>query len=230
MQDIHYAQFLANSLYGVELLPDDFEEVALVAFNLIGNKRMQLLGTCVDVSCEGIVQLPCDCSKVEAITYFFEDWNRVTNKDWFGDTQSQFTEHWIEGMKRTSQPLYIPGKYVNYTQISDDTIQINKPLDNKVYVLYKSEQLDGNGLPLVTDAEAIAIATFVAYTSKFKEGMLTNNGDIIKLSQFLQSEWNRRCDAARIADNVSQNDMDSIMDIKTSWDRKQHGKSYKPIR
>ena len=230
MQDIHYAQFLANNLYGVELLPDDFEEMALIAFSMIGNKRMQLLSTCADVSCEGLVQLPCDCSQLEAVTYFFEDWNRVTNKQWFGDLQSQFTEHWIEGMKRTSGPFYIPGKYANYVEVSEDTIQIKDPLDNKVHILYKSEQLDGNGLPWITDSEAIAIATFVAYMTKFKEGMLTNNGDTIKISQMLQSEWNRRCDAARVADHISQNDMDKVLDSKTSWDRKQHGKSYKPIR
>lgn len=230
MQDIHYAQFLANTLYGVDLLPDDFEEMALVAFKLIGNKRTQILSTCAEVSCNGIVQLPCDCSQIEAITYFFEDWNRVTNKEWFGDLQSQFTEHWIEGMKRANSPYYVPGKFVEYTQISDDQIQIKDPLDTKVYILYKSEQLDSNGLPWVTDTEAIAIATFIGYTQKFKEGILTNNGDTIKLSQMLQAEWNRRCDAARIQDNLSQNDMDAILNVKVSWDRKQYGKSYKPIR
>lgn len=230
MQDIHYAQFLANNLYGIEIMPEDFEEAALIAFSMIGNKRTQLVSTCADVSCSGIVQLPCDCSQIEAVTYFFEDWNSVTNKNWFGDLQSQFTEHWIEGQKRTSQPFYIPGKYANYTQISDNQIQIKEPLDNKVNILYKAEHLDGNGLPYITDAEAIAIATFIAYTSKFKEGILTNNGDTIKLAQMLQMEWNKRCDAARIADHISQNDMDVILNVKTSWDRKQYGKSYKPLR
>jgi hypothetical protein len=39
MQDIHYAQFLADTLYGVETLPEDFEELALVAYRMIGNRR-----------------------------------------------------------------------------------------------------------------------------------------------------------------------------------------------
>jgi len=42
-------------------------------------------------------------------------------------------------MKRTSGPFYIPGKYANYVEVSEDTIQIKDPLDNKVHILYKSE-------------------------------------------------------------------------------------------
>jgi hypothetical protein len=38
---------------------------------------------------------------------------------------------------------------------------------------------------MVTDEEAIAIATFVAYTSKFKEAMITNNKDTMEVSRFL---------------------------------------------
>ena len=230
MQDIHYAQFLAESLYGVEFLPEDFEEMALIAYRMIGNRRTLLRSTCLKVDCDGLVQLPCECNMLEAVTYGFEDWNRVTNKDWFGDLSSQFTENWIEGMKLTSSPFYLPGKYVDYHQVSDNVIQIKNPLTDIVYILYHAEDEDDSGLPAVTDEEAIAIATFVAYTSKFKEAMQTNNPDMMKVSQFLQAEWNRRCDAARVASKLSQNEGDSILNVKSSWDRKEYGKSYKPIR
>jgi len=39
MEKFGYAMFLANQLYGLELLPDDFEEIGLVAWRMIGNKR-----------------------------------------------------------------------------------------------------------------------------------------------------------------------------------------------
>lgn len=230
MQDIHYAQFLADTLYGVESFPEDFEEMALIAYRMIGNKRTQFVGTCLPVDCDGLVQLPCTCEMLEAVTWGFEDWNFVTNKDVFGDLQSNFTEHWIEGQKLITSPFYIPGKYVDYKEVSEDVIQIQHPIDNTVYVLYRSEFLDKEDLPMVTDEEAIAIATFVAYTAKFKEAMVTNNKDMMEVSRFLQTEWNRRCDAARVANHLSQNDGNSILDVKSSWDRKQYGKSYKPIK
>ena len=40
--DIHYSAFLANELYGVELSEDKFEELALIAYNFIGNKNCKL--------------------------------------------------------------------------------------------------------------------------------------------------------------------------------------------
>jgi hypothetical protein len=49
--DFHYAMFLANSLYNLTILPDNFEEVGLVAFNLIGNKRQRIYKACLEVQC-----------------------------------------------------------------------------------------------------------------------------------------------------------------------------------
>lgn len=230
MQDIHYAQFLAESLYGIDILPEDFEEMALIAFRMIGNKRTQLMSTCLRVDCNGLVQLPCDCDMIEAVTWGFEDWNNVSNKQWFGELSSQFTENWIEGQKMITSPFYLPGKYVDYKEVSDNVIQIKDPISSVVYLLYHTENLNDEGLPTITDQEAIAIATFVAYTQKFKEAMLTNNKDMMEVSRFLQTEWNRRCDAARIPDHLSQNDGNTILNAKSSWDRKEYNKSYKPIK
>jgi hypothetical protein len=39
----------------------------------------------------------------------------------------------------------------------------------------------------------------------------------------------RLCNAARVPSYFSQNDMDKILDVKTRWDRKQYGKSFKSI-
>jgi len=50
----------------------------------------------------------------------------------------------------------------------------------KINVLYKGVLVDEDGLPELTDKEANALATFVAYTQKYKEGLLTNNPNITK--------------------------------------------------
>jgi hypothetical protein len=47
--NFHYAMFMANTLYNLALLPDNFEEIGLVAFNLIGNKRQRIYKTCLTV-------------------------------------------------------------------------------------------------------------------------------------------------------------------------------------
>ena len=75
----------------------------------------------------------------------------------------------------------------------------------------------------------MAIATYCAYVLKFKEGLKTNNSNIIKVAQLLEDKWKKLCDAARVGESISQNDMDQILDAKTSWNRKIFNKSYKPV-
>jgi len=47
--------------------------------------------------------------------------------------------------------------------------------------------LDDNGLPELTDKEALAIATYCAYVTKYKEGIATNNATIISVANTLKS-------------------------------------------
>ncbi len=230
LYNFHYAMFLANQQYGLNLLPENFEEVGLIAYNLIGNKITRLYKICLDIDCDSnSVTLPCNCDVIEAVTYGFEDWNFVSNTLPNGDYSSLFTESYIESRKGFRNPLYIPGKFVKYERVGDK-LYFNQNYNGKVFILYWGEMLDDEGLPQITEKEAMAIATYCAYSDKFKEGLITNNANIIQLSTLLKQEWNRQCDAARVTDYLSQNDMDEILDAKTSWNRKLYGKTYKPIQ
>jgi hypothetical protein len=56
-----YAYVLANELFGIEINPDQFEEIGLVAFGMIGNNRTRIHRTTLDVDCDtGSVELPCE--------------------------------------------------------------------------------------------------------------------------------------------------------------------------
>jgi hypothetical protein len=48
----------------------------------------------------------------------------------------------------------------------------------KVTILYKGILADEEGLPELSDKEATAIATYIAYVTKFREGLITNNAAI----------------------------------------------------
>jgi hypothetical protein len=49
------------------------------------------------------------------------------------------------------------------------------------------------------------------------------------MAQLLKQEWLQKCDAARVPSSISMNEMNEILDAKTSWNRKIYNKSYKPI-
>jgi hypothetical protein len=61
-------------------------------------------------------------------------------------------------------------------------------------ILYKGIIVDEDGLPYLTDKEATAIATYIAYVTKYKEGLVTNNANIISLSNSLYGIWSKQCD------------------------------------
>lgn len=229
LNDFHYAMSLMETLYGITMQEDQFEEAALVGWNLIGNKRTRLYrySTCVS-NCEEGVQLPCNADILEAVTTDFEEWNYSTNDTPNGDINSAFVESYIEHRKAFKDPLYASGKFIRYERVGD-MLYFDKP-HGKINILYKGVILDGDGLPRITDKEAMALATYCAYVSKFKEGLMTNNANIIGLANTLKQQWNVQCDQARVDYYMSQNDWDKVLDAKTSWDRKIHGKSLKVYR
>lgn len=229
LNDYHYALSLLNTLYGIDLSEDDFEEISLVGWELIGNKRTRLYRYSACVSdCDEGVQLPCNVDILEAVTTDFEEWAYSTNDTPNGDSNSAFVESYIEGRKAFRDPLYASGKFIRYERVGD-MLYFDRP-HGKINILYKGLILDDDGLPQLTDKEAMALATYCAYVVKYREGLMTNNPNIIKLAESLQQRWSLQCDQARVGRYLSQNEWDQVLDAKTSWNRKIHGKSLKVNR
>ena len=227
--NFRYALTLAQTLYDVEGDTDNLIDIGLVAHNFIGNKFTQLHKELLDVNCEdGSIQLPCGVDMIEAVTYCgMEDWNYTDNIKSNGDISSLYTENYIESRKAFLDPHYISGKFVKYRKVGDK-LYVNKGL-GKVQVLYHSLILDEDGLPAINDKEAIAIAEYIAYVTKYKEAIRTNNQNVLRMAQELKQQWLFHCDAARVPEHVSQNEMDQILDALTAASWKTHGKSFKPI-
>lgn len=227
--NFRYAISLAQTLYDVEGDTEDLEEIGLVAYNFIGNKNTLLKQETLSVNCEdGTIQLPCGVDVIEAVTYCgVEDWGYTSNTKQNGDLSSLYTENYIESQKAFLDPHYMSGKFVKYRRVGDK-LYVNKGLD-KVNILYHTEILDKDGLPEINDKEAIAIANYIAYVVKYKEAIRTNNQAVLSMAQELKQQWLFHCDAARVPEHVSQNEMDAILEAQSSWNRKTHGRSYKSI-
>ena len=234
MNNFHYTAVILDQMYGIQMEDADLEELGLIAWDLIGNKTRKLYrySTVIDPE-DNSVTLPCNAldlngdSCVELVTTSYEDWNQNTNLTDYGDQSTAFAEQYIESAKQYQGPYYLPGKVLKYEQVQDKLYFTHNY--GRVNILYKGIIADEEGLPELTDKEASAIATYIAYVVKFKEGLKTNNGDIIKMSQMLEGKWQKQCDQARVK-KLSQNDMNSILEVGASWDRKRFGFGYKPLR
>ena len=228
MNNFRYAISLAQMLYDIDINDmDTLIEIGLIAYGFIGNKSTQLKAEIVNVNKNGLVKLPCKVDLIEAITYpNVEDWNYTSNVKNFGDFNSFNIEQYIERSKQSIDPLYISGHYVKYRR-EGDYIYVNEPIE-QVCILYHTEQLDEDDLPLINDKEAIAIADYIAYTVKYKEALRSNNSAVFQMAQTIKKQWMIHCDAARVPEYVSQNEVNDLLDVMSSHNRKVHGRSYKP--
>lgn len=225
MNSFHYAETLANLLYGLEMESEDFEEIGLVAYRLIGNKRTKLYRYCAQIDCDDLsLKLPCNADILEAVTTAGEGqiYDTLENYKKYANVENE-----IKAGKIKAHPLYISGTYVKYERVGD-VLYFDKNY-GAIQVLYKGEMLDDEGLPEITNKEAEAIATYCAYADKFKDGIATNNANSLQIAEVLKQQWLIKCDQARVPENLSQNELDQVLDAKTSWNRKVYNRSFKPI-
>ena len=112
-------------------------------------------------------------------------------------------------------PFNQRGKYVKYKE-GDGVLYFNRDY-HRVMVVYHGIIADEeDGLPLINDKEMEAIAAFIAYRELYKDTL--RKRDFTKMSlafiQDMKEEWLRKCNAARIVEHISQNEMNAILDIK----------------
>lgn len=223
------AMYQANLLYGVEFNDEtDFEEIALIGYQQIGNQNVRYYRYKSEVNKEdNSIDLPCNVEQIEAVTIPMEDYNHVDGANINGDISTAFTENYIEARKFFHNPIYQRGKFVNYNRVGNKLYFEHPYL--MVEVLYEGQELDDEGLPYLTDNEVDALAAYIAYAKKYKEGLQTMNQSTLTLAEQLRSIWIIKCDHARVPKHLDQNTMNLILDAKSNWNRKVYGKSFKPV-
>lgn len=222
----------ARELYGLELNPDEFESLAIIAWDRIGNKQFKLYHYQLEPSQNSLeewyVDLPCNVDQIEAVTADYEDYQKTSNQLLAGNTQSGWIEGYIESRKYNTGNLYPSGKFIKYRREGNRLYLADK--FTLVNILYKGFIADDDGLPYLNPKELDAIAVFCAYADTFKKALMTKDTGTFQMSQILEQKWKSLCTQARVPEYINQNEMDEILNVQTSWDRKRFGKSFKPIK
>ena len=100
-----------------------------------------------------------------------------------------------------------------------------------VNILYKAQATDEDGLPFITEKEMEAIAAYCAYAYDLKRGRVQKDQATLQLAQMEYAMWSKLCSEARVADSLSQNEINEILDVLTSFDIHSYNvSSTKPIK
>lgn len=218
---------LVETLYGITPNESNFEDIVMNGWSYINNKHTRLYRYVANADENGVLDLPCNVDVIESVHIPMPDAKMTSNKTVFNEINTLFTEGYIDAWKRLEDPYWTRGKLVKYDE-GNNQLFFARPYKNIMVVYHGIIADEETGLPLVTDKEIKALAAYVAYASLYREGIQKRNPDIIQFAQTIYADWLKLCNAARIPEHLSQNEMDSILDVKTRWDRKQYGRSYKP--
>ena len=223
--NFHTAYTYIQTNYGLNIDQLEFESSGMIAYDKIGNKQTEIKEFVGDVV-NGELELPCDVTSIEAVFGNFIDSQKTSNKQRWPQVITNYIEQYIEYWKYNKSLLYDYGVLLNY-QMRENTLLFDKDYKN-VLVLYRKQILDEEGFPYINSKEAEAIAAYCAYTDLHKQAIRTRDPNTYQMAQNIKLEWARLCERARVSEKVSQNDMNRILDVMTSFDRKSYGKSFKP--
>ena len=180
----------AREFYGVELNPDEFESMGLIAWERIGNRQLKWYKFQVepteDSSGEYYIDLPCNVDFIEAVTANYEDYQKTSNQFLSGQTQTGWIESYIETRKYNTNHFYPSGKFIKYNLEGNKLILADR--FNEVIVLYRGIVADTEGLPFLTTKEIEAIGTFCAYSYMFRAALMTRDSATLQLSQVLEQK------------------------------------------
>lgn len=217
-----------KTLYELEPDMEDFEDLAMDAWDKINNKHTRLYRYIGDADETGKLDLPCNVDIIEAVYLPVNDAQLTTSMQSFINYPSIYTEHYIERWKHDESPFYNPGRLTDYKE-GNDCLYFAHPYKH-VCVLYHGVLVDEeDGLPLINTKEKDAIVNFVASALLFRDGLRKRDTTLVQFSDKIKADWPRLCNAARIPEHLSQNDMNEILDVKTRWSRKMFRKSFKPM-
>lgn len=215
-----------HDFHGITIDEDEFETMAIHAFDKIGNKQTRMYKTSgATKNCTFV--LPCNVLEIEMVTDSKEDF-QVKDDLYNINVNHSNAENVLEHASHTPDSFYyMPGRMLDYEQ-NGDTLYFK--VDTNVNILYKGELLDSEGLPMLNHKQIEAIANYCAYTHLYKKGLATRDQATMQLAQMIRQEWNRTCENARVPEYINQNEMNEILQASSSWDRKRYNVSFKPIR
>ena len=239
--DFRYGQYLLKDLFDISIQDDDYLERAYNIYREINNVATGLHVCKFTIPEDCKVPMPCNLEFVDAVTselsddyseaviYSAPNWDEVTSFSVMSDVlqyrvRSTFNKYSLQQRPNGEFINYElggkPGSY--YLEFSKDEV------GKESYCIYRGIYMDHENNPLLHRKEAEAIAYKLALIDTQKKAF---KGDQIagNMLQYLMGESGRKMAAAKIAEHMTQNQIDQLLRTKTSHNRKVFWSSYKSI-
>ena len=227
------------SRYGINIDKDTFIERAYYIWRDIGNIAPTNRRFSITVPPDRIVELPSDCEFLRTVTTddgILPNTAENTSRGRYSYDSTGIQAEVLPDAAMTSATAavrasksYQYGEDVNYTT-GDGFIEISSAtmINRTVTIQYQSIAVDKDGLPMINEREASAISANMALQEAEKSMFAGTKGAEIMV-QYLKQEADRLMLAAKIPEKITDDAIDKVLDIKTSWNRKVYGRKFNMI-
>ena len=228
--------------YNMSMNEEDFIEEAYIAFKEINSIPVEYFYTVQKPNNEEemLIEVPCNMYRVVSVT------SDITHADDFQDIKPYKVKayNYRDGGEEYLNNLYggsdlktyhfnsAPntgiGTYVHYSFESESKIKLadKRLVDKQIHLVYEGIRTDDDGLPMITRKHAKAIAAKVALINATRK-MFSGDPTMANVLPFLQGEVGRLVQAAAIPEHLTDNQLDKMLDVKTSFDRKGYNRGMK---
>ena len=224
--------------YGLHIDEYDYLDIAISHLRDIKNFSTTEYIAYLAVSDKGEAILPCNLDSIDAVMSSkmglkaFGDrqiykLNDAINDDYYNAVGVMDaigfgfnTNAYDEGLTGLANNINSEG-YLSY-QLKGNTISVNRKTSGKTLaVAYTGLSVDAEGYPLINYKQANALAALTAKTVNLKKA---SKGDrnAMEMIQYFNSEAGRLKQAASIPEEITDNELDALLDAKTSFNRKTH--------
>ena len=224
-----------NDRFGIVLPEEQYLELAYPIYKSIGNIGATTRTRNLQTSTDGTCVVPEDCVYIKSVVFPFSGVEaRSDGTDVKYNSKGKMIDSVSDlGHKDTNKEYLESGDHVDgyplaYKFIDRFTIQIQSEKINEknIVLVYGAYLLDDEGLPMLTDKEVEALLYTVALRHTEKRAFMQIPGSI-EMLQYLMPLSDRSLVAARIPEVLTENEIDSMLNLKASWDRKTYGKRYR---
>ena len=225
-----------NDLYDISYDDDTFIERAYWVWRQIGNIATEVKVAHVNIGADLTITLPQDCEFIKGLVS--TDFQNSRNFDGsFGDYQTTPKGKMpevrpdpstvsMESNVRSSTSV-VPGESVAYKVFPGYLKVVSAMMAGQTAdLLYYCIEKDPDGLPYVNDLEAEAIAIWLAKQELERRAFRGDKG-AIEMLVYIGPRAEIAMAAAKSSDEkISDDDLDRLLDIKTSFGRKTHSSRF----
>jgi hypothetical protein len=227
-----------KTMYGLHMDEYDYIDIAVDTLRNIKHFGITEYVSYITASAAGKVSLPCNMDTIDAVTT--EEMGRKAystrvefEMDGILNTDTFYTMERIMTSLGRMAPPGLAGSvgkgYISY-QLEGKTINVGKEYAGKrIAIAFTGIATDLEGLPLITRKQANALAATTARVIAVKGA---NRGDkaLASMVEYYTGISGRLIQAASIPEDITDNELDEVLNAKTTFNKKSYNRPTKYSR